>query len=74
MSSVDDQLKEIREVVYKTKSTVESVEANWDQDRKDFSEFQNRLSHLETEFRTLREIIQNFPNVLRIKFQKQCNQ
>jgi hypothetical protein len=35
-SNTDDQFKEIREVVYKTKDTVERVESNWDKDRKIF--------------------------------------
>jgi chromosome segregation ATPase len=60
-SNTDDQFKELREVVYKTKDTVERVEANWDKDRKDFSEFINRVGHLETEFKALRETLQKLP-------------
>jgi chromosome segregation ATPase len=61
MSTVDDSLKEIREVVYKTKDTVERVESNWDKDRKDFSEFISRVGHLETEFKSLREALLKMP-------------
>lgn len=59
--NVEDQLKQIAEVVYKNKETTERLEANWDNDRHDFSEFQNRLGHLEAEFKSLREAIQKLP-------------
>ena len=58
---IDDQLKELREVLYKVKGTIDRVEANWDKDRKDFAEFQNRLGHVEVELKTLREQIQQQP-------------
>jgi len=61
MPKIDDQLKEIREIVFKNKETTERLEQNWDKDREDFSEFKNRLNHLESEFKSLREIINKLP-------------
>jgi septal ring factor EnvC (AmiA/AmiB activator) len=57
----DDQYKALLEVVYKTKDTVDRLETNWELDRKDFSEFQNRLGHLEVEFKQLRDQILLLP-------------
>ncbi len=61
MSDIDDQLKELREIAYKTKETTERLETNWEMDRKDFSEFQNRLGHLEVEFKQLRDQLMLLP-------------
>lgn len=61
MTKIEDQLKEIRDIVYKNKATTERLEGNWDNDRKDFSEFQNRLGHLEEEFRSLKELVLKMP-------------
>lgn len=58
---IEDQLKEIREIVYKSRETTERLEANWDKDRKDFSEFQNRLGHLEQEVKSLKEVLSRIP-------------
>lgn len=61
MASIDDQLQELKEVVYKTKATVDRLEANWDKDRTDFSEFKNRLGHQEVELKTLAEVVRDLP-------------
>lgn len=58
---IEAQLKELREVSYKNKETTEELAANWDKDRKDFSQFESRLAHMEVEFKSLREIIHKLP-------------
>ncbi len=56
-----DENKQLVEMVYKIKNTVDRLETNWEMDRKDFAEFQNRLGHLEVEFKQLRDQILLLP-------------
>lgn len=69
MNITEEQLKEVLEVVYKTKETADRLEANWDKDRKDFAEFSNRLAHLEAEFKSLREEVFALPQDTKQKVQ-----
>ena len=67
---IEDQLKEIREIVYKSRETTERLEANWDKDRKDFSEFQNRLGHLEQEVKSVKEVLNRIPEKTKEKVEE----
>ncbi len=55
LQSFEGKLKEIAEVAWKGKEVSERIESNWDKDRKDFSDFSNRLGHLEQEFKSFKE-------------------
>lgn len=56
-----DLAKELLEVAYKNKETLARLETNWEFDRKDFSEFQSRLGHLEVEVKALRDEVRLLP-------------
>lgn len=66
-SIIEQQIKALSEVVYKNKETTERLESNWDKDRKDFSQFENRLGHLEVEQKSLKETINTLPGVINDK-------
>ena len=72
--SIEAQLKELRAITYKNKETSERLETNWDQDRKDFAQFETRLGHLEGEVRTLRELVLNLPSSIANRIGKITNE
>ena len=58
-------LKGIQEVGDKNKKTIERLVENWDKDRKDFREFEARLSHVEVELKSMAELVSKIPSQTR---------
>jgi chromosome segregation ATPase len=67
---IQGQMKDLSEALYKVKSTVDRLEANWDKDRKDFAEFEARLGHTEVELRSLKEYVQRLPQRISDKIEE----
>lgn len=58
-------LKSIKEVGDQNKKIIEHLEKNWDLDRKNFRDFEARLSHVEVELKSLAETVSKIPNQTR---------